>query len=162
MYDEIVKALRDVEQNSGTINSYKTRLTAADTIETLAAQLVDVTADNARFRTVVADASGMHKHKVPGDRNSYSQFNEGWQDAVNYIVACSFDSLDADSISALLRRVEKAEAERDAAIADIPHDCSMCAHRTSDEVCAAGSKDNCFWQWRGVTKKEATDNVEGK
>ncbi len=35
----------------------------------------------------ISDASAMHLYKVLGDPESYSQYNEGWQDAVDYVAA---------------------------------------------------------------------------
>lgn len=34
--------------------------------------------------TVLAEAELLHAYKVPGHPNTYSQYNEGWMDAVNF------------------------------------------------------------------------------
>ncbi len=33
----------------------------------------------------LSEASAMHPYRVPGNRDSYSQYSEGWTDALNYI-----------------------------------------------------------------------------
>lgn len=41
--------------------------------------------DNEYIRDAIDKASSMYPYKVIGKPETYSQYNEGWQDAVDYL-----------------------------------------------------------------------------
>lgn len=66
-----------------------------------------------------------------------------------------------DKLNAMNDEVAKLQAERDAAVKDIPRACGFCEYYDADEdtcgyqgCCFPVSGVNTAWQWRGVTKEE--------
>ena len=64
-------------------------------------------------------------------------------------------------IEQLMTEKDQLEAERDAAVKDIPRACGFCEYYDADEdtcgyqgCCFPVSGVNTAWQWRGVTKEE--------
>lgn len=91
--------------------------------------------------------------------NGSCQAFDNADDALDYI-----QRLEAQNAE-LVKKIERLQRERDAAVTDIHKTCSTCKHyyynRQDDDAADCPWLDGCkikdHWEWRGVPEKEDTE-----